>query len=240
VASFGIKDDVTLEGIDDSFREVYSSFAQIGMVLPFIGPITQSSASGVITTTAPPGWLWCDGDVFLQSDYPQLYQVLGSTTLPDLRGDFIAGTTNSGEVRSSYGSAVHSHTMIGTSPATSGNTWSAHESAGGSYGMGVPVDNHDHNYNITSNIGYYSASTYVNYVAGNQANVHLRTHSHSLSVNTQSSGTRDNHSHTASVDASNISSSNNHAHTTNFSGNFDSATTLVPQIAINYIIKADK
>ena len=179
MSSFGIKEGITLQGADDPFREVSNSFVQIGMVLPFIAPITQSSSSGVVTTTAPSGWLLCNGDTFLQSDYPKLYEVLGnSDTLPDLRGDFIVGTTASVEVKSSYGQTTHSHTMIGTAPATSSSAIGSHEGGANSVNSGASATNHAHNYNIASNIGYYSSSTYVNYVAGNQANIHLRTHSH--------------------------------------------------------------
>jgi len=39
----------------------------------------------------PPGWLICDGAAFSAGTYPELAQVLGSTTLPNLVGQFIRG-----------------------------------------------------------------------------------------------------------------------------------------------------
>ena len=38
------------------------------------------------STTVPTGWLVCDGSTFSSTDYPDLYTLLGSTTLPDLSG----------------------------------------------------------------------------------------------------------------------------------------------------------
>jgi hypothetical protein len=42
-------------------------------------------------TSAPNGYLKCDGSSFSPSVYPKLYQVLGKSTLPDLRGCFLRG-----------------------------------------------------------------------------------------------------------------------------------------------------
>lgn len=42
-------------------------------------------------TTAPDGYFICDGSPFSQTDYPQLAALLGSTLVPDLRGEFIRG-----------------------------------------------------------------------------------------------------------------------------------------------------
>jgi microcystin-dependent protein len=39
----------------------------------------------------PPGWLICDGAAFSAGTYPELAQVLGSTTLPNLVGQFVRG-----------------------------------------------------------------------------------------------------------------------------------------------------
>jgi hypothetical protein len=39
----------------------------------------------------PPGWLICDGTTFSAGVYPELAQVLGSTTLPNLVGQFVRG-----------------------------------------------------------------------------------------------------------------------------------------------------
>ena len=41
--------------------------------------------------TAPDGYFECNGASFSSSTYPKLYQALGSTKIPDLRGQFVRG-----------------------------------------------------------------------------------------------------------------------------------------------------
>ena len=65
-----------------------------GFIMPFGG------------TTAPTGYLACEGQEVLQSDYPDLYAAIGTTwntgptgsyfKLPDLRGAFLRGTGTHG------------------------------------------------------------------------------------------------------------------------------------------------
>ena len=43
------------------------------------------------TTTAPSGYLICDGSTYSSVTYPALFNVLGTTTLPDFRGKFVRG-----------------------------------------------------------------------------------------------------------------------------------------------------
>lgn len=52
----------------------------VGTVVSFVGQ------------TPPNGWLLCDGSVINQSTYPNLYPLLISGKLPDLRSRFIVGT----------------------------------------------------------------------------------------------------------------------------------------------------
>jgi microcystin-dependent protein len=51
----------------------------VGMVIAYYG------------TSAPSGWLICDGSAFSVAVYPKLYAVLGSGYTPDLRGAFVRG-----------------------------------------------------------------------------------------------------------------------------------------------------
>lgn len=51
----------------------------VGTVVPYAGK------------QLPQGWLWCDGSTFDEDDYPDLHDVLGSSTLPNLKNRFIVG-----------------------------------------------------------------------------------------------------------------------------------------------------
>lgn len=62
--------------------------------------IASGSAGGVVTgtviwfakSTAPAGYLVCDGSTFSAETYPALYAVLETTTLPNLINKFIKGS----------------------------------------------------------------------------------------------------------------------------------------------------
>lgn len=64
-------------------------------------------------------WGICNGATFSSSEYPELYAVLGSTSLPDLRDRFPRGTSTSAAVRTTGGSSTistsnmpsHTHSM---------------------------------------------------------------------------------------------------------------------------------
>ncbi len=51
----------------------------VGTVVPYAG------------SSAPKGWFLCNGDKFDTSTYPELHDVLGSDTLPNLKNRFITG-----------------------------------------------------------------------------------------------------------------------------------------------------
>jgi microcystin-dependent protein len=242
MANLTIKEGVTLSGIDSQTREVLNSFAQIGMVLPYLGPITQTSSARVISTTAPDGWLLCNGNAFLDTVYPRLAEVLGTTFLPNLSSKYIIGTTTGGLVGANFGNDTHDHTASYGTPTVSSVAISAHNSAAGTVSSGASATNHTHANNVGANIDYLSGQTFVNYVAGNQANVHLRTHQHSLSVGLTSGAGRDNHAHTITRAASGTTQGaiSTHNHTVGFSSSVNTAFNSIPTITLNYIIKADQ
>lgn len=77
---------------------------QVGDIIFSTTPITDSKC------------LYCDGSTFSQTDYPDLYLLLGSTTLPDLRGRSIRGvnTETVGTLQNSNVGA-HTHEVSATS-----------------------------------------------------------------------------------------------------------------------------
>lgn len=67
-----------------------------GSVQMYAAPVTQSTSVGVVTTTAPSGWLLANGDAVSRTTYSTLFAAVGTTygagngsttfNLPDLRG----------------------------------------------------------------------------------------------------------------------------------------------------------
>jgi len=61
----------------------------------------------------PTGWLLCDGSTYSSATYPRLYEVLGSTTLPDLRGRVPVGKAASGTFATLAGTGgAETHTLV--------------------------------------------------------------------------------------------------------------------------------
>lgn len=64
------------------FETLANSTIPVGTILPFVG------------STAPSNYLICNGATYSSSVYPELYKILGTTTLPDLKGKFLQGAIN--------------------------------------------------------------------------------------------------------------------------------------------------
>lgn len=105
------------------------------LVYPFLNGISTKGdqafvpcgkIEGFMRTTAPKGYLVCDGTEYLKSAYPSLAAVLGavdtaqSTTnfagsdanhfkVPDLRGEFLRGTGTNGHSNQGNGASVGTH-----------------------------------------------------------------------------------------------------------------------------------
>ena len=60
------------------------------------------------SNSVPAGYLYCNGAAFVAGNYPELFAVLGSNVLPDLRGYFLRGTSDSNAVDPSGPRAVGS------------------------------------------------------------------------------------------------------------------------------------
>lgn len=120
---------LTTNGTDTSWGTVSAGTTlPSGSMQMYAGAITQSAAAGVVTTTAPTGWLLANGDIVSRSTYSALFSAIGtvygagdgSTTfaLPDMRSRVpIAVGTGTGLSARTLGGTVgtESHTL------TSGN-----------------------------------------------------------------------------------------------------------------------
>lgn len=76
--------------------------------IPQIFPVPSGGAiTGEIRAfvgSLPFGWLLCDGSAFEEAKYPRLKNVLGTTTLPDLRDASLRGATDSATANTKSGS----------------------------------------------------------------------------------------------------------------------------------------
>ena len=139
-----------------------------GIVAPFAG------------TSAPSGWLACDGSSVLRTDYPNLFTAIGTTwgsvdsthfTLPDLRGTFLRGTGTNG----TYGTAVGQ--AVGTYAA---DTYLNHSHA-------VTDPGHLHTYSVVSGSAQAVGGSGSNYFTGT-ATTNTGAASTGLTVNTSTTG----------------------------------------------------
>lgn len=126
-----------------------------GQIIMFAGPITQSVSNNKITTTAPTGYLLCDGSIVLVSDYPELAAILGTTYggngtttfgLPDFRGRVGIGVgPNSANTVTTYGSCSAStiNQSLGAKGGEASHTLQATESGVGAHSHATNVDGMD-------------------------------------------------------------------------------------------------
>jgi microcystin-dependent protein len=160
-----------------------SSLMPSGVVLPFGG------------TTAPTGWLLCDGSPISRTTYSALFSAIGTThgtgdgvntfNLPDMRGVFPRGAGTNGT--SNYG-GVTGHTPAGGTVATKGGQKTAKNglsngsstvtttfnnsnishthSADHDHGATSSGPNGDHTHYISAPPGYTNPNQYLTWNAG--------------------------------------------------------------------------
>ncbi len=145
-----------------------NSSASAGDVKPWLG------------TSAPAGWLKCNGAAVSRSLYAALYNVIGTTygagdgsttfNLPDFRGEFIRGLDDGRGVDASraLGSAqaesFASHNHTGTSDTHAGHS------------HGSPINNGSGG---TGGLGAYTTGAAAYFASTNTAGAH----SHALTIN---------------------------------------------------------
>ena len=133
-----------LASVDMDSRYVQLSIIPSGMLSPFA------------MSTAPTGWLECDGSAISRTTYAALFAAIGTTygagdgsttfNLPDLRGEFLRGWDNGRGVDDSraFGSSQldafqgHTHGIFASSADTGGTT-RAH-ALSGSNPIGAPLE----------------------------------------------------------------------------------------------------
>lgn len=91
--------------IDDFYNEEVMDSVPIGAITAFVG----------LNTAIPDKWLLCDGDLYVGTDYPDLYAVLddifkdafGNFTVPDMQDRFLYGSGISDAVGTLGGANQH-------------------------------------------------------------------------------------------------------------------------------------
>lgn len=149
-------------------------------------------------TTAPTGWLLCDGSQVSRTTYKSLYDVIGtmygagdgSTTfnVPDFRGRFVLGKAAAGTgstLGSTGGSIDHTHTGPSHTHSVSGNTGN-----GGTGATGGASAKHRHGSETVDQNLDGLTQTVMNYADDTPDHTHTGpSHNHSISLTSGSGGT---------------------------------------------------
>lgn len=193
------------------------SFVPTGSVISYIG------------NTAPTGWLLCDGSTVtdMATTYPELYAILGTNVLPDLKLRVPLGAGTGVGVRTNGGSATiaeanlpaHKHAVSLTS---------AGQSVAHNHAITITDNGHNHGLNVTYKYGTHDHNNVLDYSSAGTNGGATGTQTGSVASNT------------TGITASSGNQSSDHTHAVNG----DTATTgsgtdyRQPYYAVNYIIKA--
>lgn len=94
---------------DEEFDEVIPTIKYIKSMITSSVPVGTIIMYGGVSV--PEGWLMCNGSTFSQSDYSELYTVLGTNKIPDLRDRFIVGAGNEYSLGNIGGEKTHTLTI---------------------------------------------------------------------------------------------------------------------------------
>lgn len=147
--------------LDHTSTDIYITYKAVGSYTDATAmndALLYLVPTGAITmyasTTAPTGWLYCDGTVYLRSDYSALYSVIssaygGTSTLnfavPDMRGRFAKG--------------------VGTSTGTSASGTNYASTLAGYYDDHVAAHGHDYVFKSSVATQNLNSTNYAAYSA---------------------------------------------------------------------------
>ena len=231
---------LTTNGTDSSWGTVSAGTTlPSGSMQMYAGVVTQSVSAGMLTTSAPTGWLLANGDLINRGVYSALFTAIGTTygagdgsttfDLPDMRGRDASqeGTgTYAGATARTLGGTLgtetvtlaasqipaHSHPNTVGSTASSSNNVTAGMSA-----------NTTHGHNLSESVGRMAlgfnatGSSYAGSIVGNQPQA-------GAVLTAATSGSID---HTHNVFITNA----------NNTGGGGSHNNMQPTIGLNFIIK---
>ena len=229
----------------------YTGSSWINLTSGGTGGVPAGTVMAYAGSTAPSGWMFCDGSAVSRSTYSTLYSAIGTTygtgngsttfNVPDLRGRTIFGKDDMGGVAASRLNTSGGLTASNTLGATGGNQ---------TISLGLTnIPSHNHTFTGTSvstssdahSHTYYDAYFAENFSGGVGGNARYGTSANTDNDNNFYWRTASN---THSQSQSGISTSSDaHSHTVTANGTIGSTgsgtafSTLNPALILNYIIK---
>jgi hypothetical protein len=219
-----------------------------GHIIAYLGQITQTASSGIVTTTAPDGWILCNGNEISKTIYADLWNAVkhsdnsypyGSTsttfTLPNLSDRFLS--IDRSPAAHSGGTNTHGHGGISVNGTTDtvntshshsqGNSgmyadvWHGHNDAGGYIGVNGSGSSADANKTGTGGAG-------VGPGAG---------HQHDGTANSATDGANNPHYHGINVGSGAVAFNHSHNFTNSTTNTAAGSSNVLPTLRVNFIIK---
>jgi microcystin-dependent protein len=201
-----------VDGVTSSIQTQLNTNTPVGMISIHAG------------SSAPTGWLLCDGTSYASASYTTLFSVIGQTfggsgsdfAVPNLKGKVVVGidaTQSSFDARGETGGAMtHQHAASNSGTTNIGHNHAIDPPSTGSSGAG------DHGHSLTDHSHYSDHSHYADHshsINPGETGTSSSSHNHSINANA-SNGSRATGtsavalgSHTHSTDA------NSHSHNVN-------------------------
>jgi microcystin-dependent protein len=232
--------DSNIVGARDQLGIGVAQIVPAGMLAPYAG------------STAPTGWLLCDGASLLRTDYPELFAVIGTTynpaapatyfNIPDMQGNVPVGVKSTqtsnpdisalAKAAGTYTKTLNNNDLPNHTHSLGGSTGSFN--AGHGHASTLAAPNHTHTTNIAfANVARGTSAgsiliplqTGANLLAAASGNPSATALTGSITDATTGTGGSLNHSHTLPAN-------------TGDNGSTPVAVSLVqPSLALNYIIK---
>lgn len=224
-------DDGTLRGLEPRL----ASLIPIATMAPYAG------------SSAPTGWLLCDGSQVSRVSYKSLFEVVGTTYgagdgsttfhIPDLRARFPFGKAAAGTgsaLGATFGALDHVHT--GPSHTHSISSQAAHQHSIGAHSHTIPSSGSTHSHTTgtpngdsSTSISYQPGGTPAQFVNGPS------NHTHDISGD-------GSHNHGGATDTTDLltaeAGGHDHSGATGSAGTGNTGTANPPALAINFIIFA--